>query len=285
MAVNSEILKWARETAGYSLTEAAHRIDLAVAHGMTAEDRLSKIEQGEADPTPALLRRMAKQYRRPILTFYLPKIPRESDVGQDFRTLPARNDPTNTLLNALLRDIKARQALTRELLEDDEDAKPLGFIGSVNPTMNVEEVARIIARDIGFDRSMFRASDSVETAFALLRSNAESLGIFVLLAGNLGSWQTAIDVEIFSGFALADNFAPFIVINDQDAKTAWSFTLLHELAHLWLGLSGISGAVSPAGVERFCNDVAAAILVGAAEILNIPVSDDLSLEASEILIQ
>jgi len=39
---------------------------------------------------------------------------------------------------------------------------------------------------------------------------------------------------------------PFIVINDQDARAAWSFTALHEVAHLGLGTTG----VSPASITR-----------------------------------
>ena len=65
--------------------------------------------------------------------------------------------------------------------------------------------------------------------------------MFVLLKGDLGNYRTAIDVEVFRGFAIADDIAPFVVINDNDSKAAWSFTLLHELTHLLLGQTGISG--------------------------------------------
>jgi Zn-dependent peptidase ImmA (M78 family) len=84
--------------------------------------------------------------------------------------------------------------------------------------------------------------------------------------GNLGSHHTAIDVEAFRGFALADDIAPFVVLNDQDAKTAWSFTLIHELAHLWLDATGVSGAFADAQIEKFCNDVAGGFLLPANEL-------------------
>jgi Zn-dependent peptidase ImmA (M78 family) len=90
--------------------------------------------------------------------------------------------------------------------------------------------------------------------------------VFVLLIGNLGSHHSNIDVETFRGFALADEVAPFIVINDQDAVSAWSFTLLHELAHLWLGKTGVSGRSSEAQIEKFCNDVAAEFLLPSSEL-------------------
>ena len=91
----------------------------------------------------------------------------------------------------------------------------------------------------------------------------------MLLIGDLGSYHTAISLETFRGFALADPLAPFVVINDQDSRAAWSFTLLHELAHLWLGQTGVSGRLAERGIEKFCNDVASEFLVPAGELLEI----------------
>ena len=69
--------------------------------------------------------------------------------------------------------------------------------------------------------------------------------------GDLGSHHTTIDVKVFRGFALADRFAPFVVINDKDAAEAWSFTLLHELCHLFLGETGVSAAKIDGAIKRF----------------------------------
>ena len=111
------------------------------------------------------------------------------------------------------------------------------------------------------------------SAFALLRERAEHTGVFVLLIGNLGSHHSAIPVEAFRGFAIADPIAPFIVINDGDARAAWSFTLLHELAHLWLGATGVSGGGSPEKkIERFCNDVAGEFLLSRGDIQAISIA-------------
>jgi Zn-dependent peptidase ImmA (M78 family) len=123
------------------------------------------------------------------------------------------------------------------------------------PTLKaLQQILQLDLRD-------FRAQKKADDAFSLLRARAEAAGIFVLLIGNLGSHHSAISVETFRGFAIADPIAPFIVINDQDAKTAWSFTLLHEMAHLCLGATGISGALSDVAIEQFCNDVASEFLL------------------------
>jgi Zn-dependent peptidase ImmA (M78 family) len=57
-----------------------------------------------------------------------------------------------------------------------------------------------------------------------------------------------------------------VVVNDQDAKSAWPITLLHEVAHIWLGATGISGSIPERRVEKFCDQVASEILIPEAEL-------------------
>lgn len=264
--VKPEILVWARETAGLSLEEAAHRLGIKEARGIAGEDRLAALERGEGNVSRPTVLKMSKQYRRPLLTFYLGAPPRRGDRGEDFRTLPEKDTTEESLVDALVRDIRARQSMVRAILEDDEEAQPLPFIGSMKIDDGEAAVVQSIKRVIGLELADFRKQASPESAFALLRRRVEEAGVFVLLAGNLGSHHTALDVEVFRGFALADPIAPFIVINDQDAKPAWSFTLLHELAHLWLGATGVSGSYAETRIERFCNEVAATFLLPATEL-------------------
>lgn len=267
--INPEILIWARETAGLDLETAARKIELNAARSLSGAERLAAMEAGDVVPTAPLLRRMADKYHRPILTFYLPKIPAPPQLGQDFRTLPDQGDEFNVLLATLLRDVKARQALVRETLEDDDDAVEVELVGSAKGIRDAAELGTVIARAIDFDRAAFRARAKGEEAFSYLRTLVEAKGVFVLLAGDCGHWSTAIEVGIFRGFAIADRLAPLIVINDQDAKSAWAFTLLHELAHLLIGETGVSGGTPAAGVEQLCNDAAAAVLVDRAEVVDL----------------
>lgn len=268
-AVNHEMLLWARETAGLTLEAAARKIGLNAARGISGADRLAALEGGDRTPTAGQLQRMSQQYHRPLLTFYMAKKPEPADIGQDFRTLPDKSDSSNVLLATLLRDVKARQSLVRDALEEDDDVTEVVLVGSQAGIKKPNPMSAALVEAIGFNRAEYRAQASAEKAFTYLRDLVESKGIFVLLAGDCGHWSTAIEVGIFRGFAIADRLAPFIVVNDQDAKAAWSFTLLHELAHLLLGETGVSGGAPQLGIEQLCNDTAAAVLLAPDEIANL----------------
>jgi Zn-dependent peptidase ImmA (M78 family) len=265
-ALNPEILGWARETAGLSREDAARAIDLKEAHGLSGAERLAALEAGKEEPSRPLLLRMTKAYRRSLLVFYLEKPPKKGDRGKDFRTLPGGEPPLfNPVLDVLIRDIRGRQSIIRSLLEDS-DAERLEFIGSATYDVPEAELAQRIARRIKFNLNEFRRQDTIEDAFAYLRSRLEDAGIFVLLLGNLGSHHSNIPVDTFRGFALADDIAPLAVINDNDAASARSFTALHEVVHLWLGDTGVSGWTTEFAAEQYCSDVAALILLNPAEL-------------------
>jgi hypothetical protein len=113
--------------------------------------------------------------------------------------------------------------MVRAILEEDEDAEAISFIGSMQIVDGMGRVVASIRQTLALDLGEFRAQGSAEAAFNHLRRKVEKAGVFVMLLGNLGSHHTALDVTAFRGFALADELAPFIVINDQDSKSAWSF--------------------------------------------------------------
>src|SRR5581483_1978261 len=100
----------------------------------------------------ALLQRMSHQYHRPLLTFYMPKKPAPAELGHDFRTLPDEGDPSNVLLATLLRDVKARQSLVRDTLENDDDVTEVELVGAGVGIDHPARLAATIVDAIGFNR-------------------------------------------------------------------------------------------------------------------------------------
>ncbi len=127
----------------------------------SAADRLKALEAGDEQPSRSVLLRMAKAYRRSLLVFYLSEPPKTGDRGQDFRTVRGAPPPLfNPLLDALIRDIRGRQTIVRDLLEDAE--QPVNFIGSVSMREGTEALAARIVERMGFTLSEFRSQPTIE---------------------------------------------------------------------------------------------------------------------------
>lgn len=279
-AINPAVLVWARETAGLSIEEAAHKIGLTSGTRATAVEKLDAMEGGERAPSEAQLAKMAAAYHRPLLSLYMAEPPRPADRGEDFRTMRAPVARQEAAwLDALVRDVQTRQSILRDMMEDEEDAEPVGFVGTLAISTPVAKAANRIKAALGIedDRSFRHGMRRPEDLFTELRRRTEALRVFVILLGDLGSHHTAISPKVFRGFAVADKLAPMIVINDQDAKAAWSFTLIHELVHIFVGNTGVSGLPAKeephtpsARIERFCNDVAGELLLPDQALAGLP---------------
>lgn len=272
--VKPEILLWAREKSLLSKEEAARKLNIKDGKKMSAVEKLTLIESGEKEPSRPLLLRMSKQYHLPLLTFYLDRPPQIGDRGEDFRTLPDYfEEIENVNVDILIRDIKARQSTVRETLIDADEELHLEFIGKHKIEDGIEKVVQTIRDILNINLEDYRNQSDSKDAFRFLRQTVESKGIYVLLKGNLGSYHSNIPVSVFRGFALSDDIAPFIVINDQDTESAWSFTLMHEMVHLILGRTGVSGKYFDKAIEKFCNDVASEVLLPASEFAKFKISD------------
>ena len=253
--VTPEVMKWARESAGLTLDEAATKIG-------RPQHEIAQWESGELRPSIAQARKACEVYRRPLAVFYLPSPPEDFDTLRDFRKLPRGVVRTySSMLRRIIRTAVEHQNWVRDFLLS-ERMSPLPFVGSETTDTNPEELALAIREALGVDLTSQQRAASREAALSLWMMHAEKNGIFIFRHG-------LIDLEECRGFTLADPVAPFVYLNSGDALAGLLFTLAHELCHIWIQESGVSNSADSgdfassddAKIEVFCNAVASEVLL------------------------
>ena len=202
----------------------------------------------------------------PVGFLFLPTPPAEQLPIADFRASldQTRRQPSSNLLDTLYL-CQTRQAWYRDYAQV-QGLGNLDFVESCTLQLPVEEVAQSIRTKLGFDLDERRALPTWQEALRLFINQADQAGVMVMCSGIvLNNTHRKLNPEEFRGFAMSDRLAPLIFINGADSKSAQMFTLAHEFAHLWLGATGLSDAEAIAesgeAVERWCNRVAAEVLV------------------------
>ena len=225
--VKPELLRWARERAGFSIG--------------ALEGRFPKIkdwERGGVHPTFKQLERFAKATFTPIGFLFLQEPPVEKIPIPDFRTVGnmGLEYPSPDLLDTIYL-CQQRQDWYRDFaLSTGEE--PLEFVGSAHLGDDIITTAARIRHDLGFDIEKRHRMSTWTDALRRFIRQADELGILVMVSGVVGSNnQRKLDPEEFRGFALVDPMAPLVFINGADTKAAQMFTLAHELVHIWLGES------------------------------------------------
>jgi Zn-dependent peptidase ImmA (M78 family)/DNA-binding XRE family transcriptional regulator len=252
--VKPELLIWARESAGFQLPEAADKLQVS-------EEKLTNWEAGGEAPSIPQLRKIASVYKRPLAVFYLQEVPKDFQVIRDLRRLPGmglRRLSPNLILE--IRRANQRRQLALELMHD---------LGVRLPAFNLDTSLRSNPENVGQEiRQFLQMSDSEQkhyrdgrAGFKAWRKRIEDVGVLVFQA-------TAIDSDTASGFAISEKILPIVVVNRKDKPTRRTFSLIHELAHLMLHVSGVSDLNSEDSrppedqkIEIFCNQVAAATLM------------------------
>jgi Zn-dependent peptidase ImmA (M78 family) len=233
--------------------------------------KLARWETGDDQPTFRELEDFAKATLTPFGAFFLPAPPEDKLPVPDYRTVgdrPVRR-PSAALLETIYM-MQRRQEWMRDYLME-EGMEPLPFIGTVTLASSPAAAAESIRRTLGMTDGWADRFDKWEEALTGLRQAAEAVGIMVISNGVVGNnTSQKLDVEEFRGFVLSDSHAPLVFINGADFKSAQIFTLAHELAHLWLNKDGVFNLhdLQPCDdeVERFCNKVAAELLIPGREM-------------------
>ncbi len=161
-------------------------------------------------------------------------------------------------------NVLARQEWLEEYLEEN-GIETCKFVGSVATDTPVSETVSRLRSTLGLESSWAFSLSSPDVAVSLLGERLENAGVFLAYNGIVGNnTHRQLKVSECRGFALVNEKAPYIFVNSADSKSAQLFTLVHETAHLMLGVSaGHAGseAFHHETTERYCDMVAAEFLV------------------------
>lgn len=252
--ITPNVLKWARESSRMSEETAAAKVSVT-------EDKLKEWELGSSQPTIKQAQTLAKSYKRPFALFFLPEVPRDFQPLQDYRKKGAKALTTSSIF--IIREIQQKQNWISDVFVENKENK-LPYVGRFSFKDNPVTVANDILKTLGINPLRYNTDNPIrEWIYA-----AESKGIFISRSSFIHS-RLKLDSEELQGFAISDAYAPFVFVNSEDWNAPQLFTLVHELAHVWIAETGISNDVEPEiknkdkfhPVELFCNQVAANALI------------------------
>lgn len=262
--VEPPVLQWARISAGF------HDVSLAAKRLGVSQNTVSKWEDGSLKPTIKQLRTIAKTYKRPLAVLLLPDPPKDFDALRDFRRFAGTE--TSTWSPALEGEFR-RAVSQREVYLELEEVAPATLPESTSTlSFNVADGTEAAAQKIrtalgiaGWSRLLW--SDARELLNKTVMA-IEDMGIQVIHTRD-------VDISEMRGFSIAEWPYPVIAVNGSDWPRPRLFTLLHELAHLGLRDGGLCDLHEFTGrthtatddIERFCNQVAAAVLMPRADLL------------------
>lgn len=252
--VTPRLLTWSRLRAGLSEFDVADKIPVK-------PEKVFEWEVGDSQPTFKQAQKWALLSHIPFGFLFLKEPPSDELPLPDLRTLggaaPAR--PSPELVDAV-KDVLWKHGWYLDYLKEHEFG-PLPFVGRFTSQSPVKEVVADMRKTLHVAENAARPTH--EEFLRTLIAAAESVGILVMRSGIVGTnTHRKLDVGEFRGFAISNPLAPVVFINSADAPAARLFTLIHELAHVWINSSGISSVSVNANrrEEIFCNAVAGEFL-------------------------
>lgn len=257
--INHSVLTWAIERAGKVVDEF-----------LISYPKAKAWLDGEKQPTVKQLEEFANKVHVPFGYLLLDEPPVETPIIPFFRTDGASAAGVPLAIRDTVSALKTRQDWLTEYLRQSGEQK-LPFVGRFTPEVSVAKMTADLRRVLGMEAGWARRYPNWSAALAGLTDAIEEAGVVVVFNGVVGnSTSRPLPVAACRGFVLVDDYVPFLFVNNRDAKSAQMFTLVHELAHIWLGksagfdLAGVLPADDP--VEILCDAVAAEFLVPATAL-------------------
>lgn len=249
LSISKKLLIWAVETSGKEINEIEGKnIGIDLIAWLT----------GEKSPTIKQLQKFADRTYTSIPLLLLNSPIKETLPIKDFRLLNNQDfdKPKRNLLDTIY-DCQLKQDWYRRYCISEEFPK-LDIVDSCKPSQNIHDVVHKLRNYLSLGEHPIDYSKYV--------TMIERAGILVMSTGTVkGNTHRKLSLEDVRGFALHDEYAPVIFVNANESISGKKFTLIHELAHIAIGISGISNNYTSQSIkdktELWCNKVATEMLV------------------------
>ncbi|MGB9639255.1 MAG: ImmA/IrrE family metallo-endopeptidase, partial [bacterium] len=257
--INSNILKWAIDRKKIDLDNISKKLKIKV-------DKVKNWLESKDYPTYSQVEKLSKFLRIPFNYFFFDDPPKIEVNLPDFRKTKEFS-PLSDNFYEIYFDIQKKLDWIKEKRINNgfPNIDLIGKFKDLNLNeITLKEIANYVKNYLNLDITKFFNS-SVDKYFNYLVDQIENLGVFVLRSGVVFyNNQLKLDIREFRGFAIADPIAPFIFINSNDSLKAQLFTLIHELVHLFFGISNITDADianNENPIEKIVNQITAEILM------------------------
>lgn len=260
--INNDLITWAIDRAGYELPEY-----------LLLNPKVEAWLNDTKKPTVKQLQDFSRNVHVPFGYLLLEDPPSETLSFPFFRTGKAVTKEVSLNVYDAVQIVQKRQDWLVEYLQEEGYA-PLDFVGKFDATSNYRDLVNDIRSTLELRPNWASYHNTWERALEFLVMRIEECGIVVNFSGIVGNnTRRPISVEECRGFVLVDEYAPFMFVNSADAKAAQMFTIIHELAHIWIGQSAgfdmkqLLPADDP--IEVLCDKVAAEFLVPQDSLINL----------------
>lgn len=248
---SKDVLKWARETRGLTVSEAAQLLGVP-------QQVLADIEAGHQHPTSTVFDKMITVYKQTESILLLERHPAIAPLPNDYRTVGGRRPKLSPETRLAIREAQELQSYLSELVEDDPQLINRIKLPMASTNDDPETTAATTRDLLGVPLDVQLTWKPGNESFNNWREHLQNKGLLILLKKM--PWKDCRGFSLWDGSLL-----PAIVVNPEDVAAARIFTLFHECAHLIIRNTGICTLTATNTIEQWCNRFAGAFLLPARD--------------------
>ncbi len=272
VSINPDILRWAREEAGFEVQEIAGKLGVSPTRYENWEEEGSGIPIGK-------LKSIGEQFKRQLAVFFLEQVPDKIQRPRDYRNLTASSSKPSRKYLSIVRDVVHFRNTALELMGRRYWQERYDWLSEVR-NVNRKDITEWLRAKLGVEvKDQIRWRSSSEAYHSWRDAVENRLGVLI--------FQFPMSLKEVQGFCLTDAYPIVITVNSKHSYTARIFSIFHELAHVLERESGVclwDKAGEQQGEELRCNSLAGKFLVPAEEVKSADNVDEIKAFANRLRI-